>query len=61
MVSDKYESYGSGSFHDEKDIEIVPQPINTGAVTTDEYISEHQRAVEQGTLKFKWSSLWEPA
>ncbi|KAK0544436.1 hypothetical protein OC844_007465, partial [Tilletia horrida] len=36
-------------------------PINTGAVTTDEYISEHQRAVEQGTLKFKWSSLWEPA
>ncbi|KAK0522091.1 hypothetical protein OC834_006410 [Tilletia horrida] len=61
MVADKYESHGSGSFHDEKDIETVPQPINTGAVTTDEYISEHQRAVEQGTLKFKWSSLWEPA
>ncbi|KAK0555405.1 hypothetical protein OC845_000277 [Tilletia horrida] len=60
--SPKYEQdHNSASFHDEKEIEPVPQPVNTGAVTTEEYKSEHQKAVEQGTLKFRWASLWEPA
>ncbi|CAD6891452.1 unnamed protein product [Tilletia laevis] len=61
MVSQKEESNSIGSFHDEKEIEQVHQPVNTGAVTNEEYKSEHQRAVEQGTVKFTWSSLWKPA
>ncbi|KAE8225066.1 hypothetical protein CF319_g2132 [Tilletia indica] len=56
-----HDTHSEGSFQDEKEIEQVPQPVNTGAVTTEEYKSEHQRAVEQGGIKFTWSSLWKPA